>query len=73
MMPYNVFGWAALAQESISPTLVLCYSYKCPTMIKPSDSVKYRSFESHSGSQAFPMIASGMSSLDYYALNLDEN
>jgi hypothetical protein len=33
MMPYYVFGWAALAQESVSSTLVRCYSYKCPTVI----------------------------------------
>jgi hypothetical protein len=30
MRPYNILGWAALAQESVSSTLVLCYSYKCP-------------------------------------------
>jgi hypothetical protein len=32
MMPYYFFGWAALAQESVSFTLVWCYSYKCPTV-----------------------------------------
>jgi hypothetical protein len=32
MRPYNIFGWAALAQESVSSVLVPCYSYKCPTV-----------------------------------------
>jgi len=31
MRPYNIVGWTTLAQESVTSTLLHCYSYQCPT------------------------------------------
>jgi hypothetical protein len=33
------FGWAALAQESVTTTLLLCYSYKCPTVMELAENL----------------------------------